>query len=113
VQHKLILGALAFVLAAPATTATAQTVTLNVSSWVPPSHLITADVLVPLCKDIEAATQNRVKCNMLPKAVVAPPQTFDAVRDGLADLSFSAHGYTPGRFVATDVAEFPDSPGAC
>ena len=106
-QHKLILGALALALAAPGTFASAQNVTLNVSSWVPPSHLITANVLVPLCKDIESATENRVKCNMLPKAVVAPPQTFDAVRDGLADLSFSAHGYTPGRFVATDVAEFP------
>ncbi|MET0671148.1 MAG: TRAP transporter substrate-binding protein [Xanthobacteraceae bacterium] len=106
-QPKLIAGALALALFAPATAATAQTVTLNVSSWVPPSHLITADVLVPLCKDMESATQGRVKCNMLPKAVVAPPQTFDAVRDGLADLSFSAHGYTPGRFVATDIAEFP------
>ncbi len=106
-QLKHILGALALALIAPATAAQAQNVTLNVSSWVPPSHLITADVLVPFCKDMESATQNRVKCNMLPKAVVAPPQTFDAVRDGLADLSFSAHGYTPGRFVATDVAEFP------
>ena len=106
-QHKLIVGALALALFAPATTASAQNVTLNVSSWVPPSHLITANVLTPLCKDIEFETQGRVKCNMLPKAVVAPPQTFDAIRDGLADLSFSAHGYTPGRFVATDVAEFP------
>ena len=42
------------------------------------------------------ATQGRVKCNLLPKAVVAPPQTLDAVRDGLADLSFIVHGYTPG-----------------
>jgi TRAP-type C4-dicarboxylate transport system substrate-binding protein len=106
VQHKFIAGAFALALLAP-TAAAAQTVTLNVSSWVPPSHLITADVLMPLCKDIEAATERRVRCNLLPKAVVAPPQTFDAVRDGLADLSFSAHGYTPGRFVATDVAEFP------
>ena len=39
--------------------------------------------------------------------VVAAPQTLDAVKDGLADLSFIVHGYTPGRFVATDVAEFP------
>ena len=55
---------------------------------------------MPFCKDMQQATQGRVKCNLLPKAVVAPPQTFDAVRDGLADLSFSVHGYTPGRFVA-------------
>jgi len=35
------------------------------------------------------------------------PGTFDAVRDGLADVSFTVDGYTPGRFVFTQVAEFP------
>ena len=54
----------------------------------PPSHLLVADVMMPFCKDMETATQGRVKCNLLPKAVVAPPQTFDAVRDGLADYRF-------------------------
>jgi TRAP-type C4-dicarboxylate transport system substrate-binding protein len=63
--------------------------------------------MMPLCKDMEAATSGRVKCNLLPKAVVSAPQTFDAVRDGLADISFITHGYTPGRFTLTDVAEFP------
>jgi TRAP-type C4-dicarboxylate transport system substrate-binding protein len=84
----------------------AQTV-LNVTSWVPPSHHLVAGVTMPLCKDIETATSGRVKCNLLPKSVVAAPQTFDAVRDGLADLSFTVHGYTPGRFVLTDAVEFP------
>ena len=62
---------------------------------------------MPFCEDCKQATQARVKCNLLPKAVVAPPQTFDAVKDGLADLSFIVHGYTPGRFALTDAAEFP------
>jgi TRAP-type C4-dicarboxylate transport system substrate-binding protein len=48
-----------------------------------------------------------VKCHLLAKAVSAPPQTLDAVKDGLADLSFIVHGYTPGRFVLTDAVEFP------
>lgn len=85
----------------------AAQVTLNASSWVPPSHPITATMLVPLCNDIEKATSGRVKCNVLPKAPVAAPQTFDAVRDGLIDLSYTVHGYTPGRFVLTDAVEFP------
>jgi TRAP-type C4-dicarboxylate transport system substrate-binding protein len=29
------------------------------------------------------------------------------VRNGLADLSFTVHGYTPGRFVTTQMAEVP------
>jgi TRAP-type transport system periplasmic protein len=100
------LGVLACALMLPAATASSQTV-LNVNAWVPPSHLLVADVTMPLCKDIEQATSGRVKCNLLPKAVAAPPQTLDAVKDGLADLSFIVHGYTPGRFALTDVVEFP------
>ena len=88
-------------------TAAAAQVTLNVNTWVPPSHLLVADVVMPFCKDVEGATQGRVKCNLLAKAVVSAPQTFDAVRDGLADISFIVPGYTPGRFVLTDAPEFP------
>jgi TRAP-type transport system periplasmic protein len=99
-------GALAGALALSSMSAGAQ-VTLNVNTWVPPTHHLVADVTMPYCADIQQATQGRVKCNLLPKAVVAAPQTFDAVRDGLADLSFTVHGYTPGRFAMTDVVEFP------
>jgi TRAP-type C4-dicarboxylate transport system substrate-binding protein len=102
----LAVGALASLLMLPAKTTSAQ-VTLNVSVWVPPTHHLVADVTMPYCADIQQATQSRVKCNLLPKSVVAAPQTFDAVRDGLADLSFAVHGYTPGRFALTDAVEFP------
>jgi TRAP-type C4-dicarboxylate transport system substrate-binding protein len=102
----LLRSAAALGLALFATSAAAQ-VTLNVNTWVPPSHLLVADVVMPFCKDVEGATQGRVKCNLLAKAVVSAPQTFDAVRDGLADISFIVPGYTPGRFVLTDAPEFP------
>ena len=98
--------ALATVAALVAGAAAAQ-VTLNASSWVPPGHPITANMLTPLCADFDKATSGRVKCNILPKAPVGPPQTFDGVRDGLMDLSFIVHGYTPGRFDLTDAPEFP------
>jgi TRAP-type C4-dicarboxylate transport system substrate-binding protein len=68
---------------------------------------MTAGALKPLCEDIAKNTSGRVKCNVLPRAPVAPPQTFDGVRDGLMDLSFHVHGYTPGRFSLTDAPEFP------
>lgn len=90
-----------------AATPLAAQVTLNASSWVPPAHPITATMLVPLCQDIEKTTAGRVKCNLLPKAPVAAPQTFDGVRDGLTDLSYTVHGYTPGRFTLPDAVEFP------
>ena len=104
--YKLGLGALAAGLMLGAGVASAQ-VTLNASGWVPPSHPLVADVMMPFCKDVETETKGGVKCNLLAKAVVAPPQTFDAIKDGLADISFTVHGYTPGRFPLTEVAEFP------
>ena len=107
-MHKnwLIAGALAGVLSLPAGSATAQLV-LNANAWVPPSHHMVSEIMMGFCRDAEAATQGRVKCNLLPKAVVGPAQTFDAVRGGLADISFIVPGYTPGRFVLTDAIEFP------
>ncbi|NIC43276.1 TRAP transporter substrate-binding protein, partial [Aquabacterium sp. A08] len=88
-----------------ATSAFAQTV-LTVSSWLPPTH--TASVSqAKWCEALEKEAQGTLKCNILPKGVVAAPGTFDAVRDGLADISYTVDGYTPGRFVFTQVAEFP------
>lgn len=93
---------LGLVAAAPAA---AQT-TLTLSSWVPPGHSVTL-TLIEWGKQVEKATGGRIKANMLPKPVVAAPGTVDAVRDGLVDVSFISHGYTPGRFVLTKIAEFP------
>lgn len=81
-------------------------VTLTLSSWVPPAHLLTR-AQSDWCNEVSKATDGRIKCNLLPKAVTPPPSTFDAVKDGLADLSFSVHGYTPGRFVMGKKAEMP------
>ena len=104
IPRRYLLG-LAVAGAFPGAPAHAQT-TLTASSWVPPGHPLTAAILVPWTKEVEAATQGRVKFNVLPKAPVAPPQTFDAVKDGVVDVSFTVQGYTPGRFVLTKMAEF-------
>jgi TRAP-type C4-dicarboxylate transport system substrate-binding protein len=85
--------------------AAAQT-TLTLSSWVPPAHALTT-TQVEWCAMLEQKVPGKIKCNALPRAVAAPPGTFDAVRNGLADISFAVHGYTPSRFVTPQLAEFP------
>jgi TRAP-type C4-dicarboxylate transport system substrate-binding protein len=85
--------------------ASAQTV-FTVSSWLPPSHTLSTSQKT-WCDMLEKESTGRMKCNILPKGVVAAPGTFDAVRDGLADISYTVDGYTPGRFINTQVAEFP------
>ncbi len=90
-----------------ATAPAAAQITLNASSWLPAAHPVTTGLLVPLCADFEKATAGRVSCNVLAKAPVNATQTFDAVRDGVMDLSFIVNGYTPGRFALSDAPEFP------
>jgi TRAP-type C4-dicarboxylate transport system substrate-binding protein len=94
-----------FTLLAAAASSSAQ-VTLNANAWAPQTHPLTT-AMVSWCADVEKATSARVKCNLLPKPVVAATQTFDAVKDGLADISYVVHGFTPGRFPLAEIAEFP------
>jgi len=101
------IGALAtaagLALAAPSQ---AQT-TLNFSIWVPPTHPIYAGMVGPWAEQVAKATDGRVKINILPKPLGGPPQHFDLARDGVADVMYTVHGYTPGRFVLTKVVELP------
>lgn len=83
----------------------AQTV-LTVSSWLPPTH-IASMAQKEWCDLLENNTKGRIKCNILPRGVSPAPGTYDAVKNGLADLSYTVHGYTPGRFVHTQMTELP------
>jgi TRAP-type transport system periplasmic protein len=88
-------------------TAAAQAqVVLTASSWLGPAHTL-SETQKEWCGQLEQKTGGKARCNILPRAVSAPQGTLDAVRNGLADISFTVHGYTPGRFVTTQMAEFP------
>ena len=101
----LVIATLLSGVAAPS--ALAQTTTLTMSSWVSPTHHVTAVVLQGWANEAEKVTNGRVKFTMLPKHPSAPPGTFDAVRDGLVDLSFVTASYTPARHVLPMLAELP------
>lgn len=85
--------------------ASAQTV-LTVSSWLPPTHGMSM-AQKQWCDLLEKTSTGKMKCNILPRGVANPPGTYDAIKNGLADVSFTVHGYTPGRFLYTQMAEFP------
>ena len=92
--------------AACAAAASAQT-TMTMSSWVSPSHSLTKDVLAVWAQNVEKATHGRVKFQMLPKHPSAPPGTFDAVKDGLVDVSYVTASYTPARHILPLLPELP------
>ncbi|MEJ6023733.1 TRAP transporter substrate-binding protein [Ramlibacter sp. PS4R-6] len=101
-KHLFAAAALAAFASFPAA---AQT-TLTLSSWVPPGHALTL-AQSEWCEEVSKKTSGKIKCNLLPRPVAAPPGTYDAVKNGLADVSFTVHGYTPNRFVLPKVTEFP------
>src|SRR5438046_6393111 len=104
--RRFVLAALAGSVLAAAQPALAQT-TLTMSSWVSPTHHITAVVLQGWANEAEKVTNGRVKFQMLPKHPSAPPGTFDAVREGLVDLSYVTASYTPARHIVPMLAELP------
>lgn len=104
-MKKTLISMAALALTSIAGVAQAQTV-LTVSSWLPPTH--TASMAQKeWCDLLTENTKGRIKCNMLPRGVSPAPGTYDAIKNGLADLSYTVHGYTPGRFVMTQMTELP------
>src|SRR3954467_5334534 len=104
-MNRLLLTGAALALAVASVPALSQTV-LTASSWLQPTHAMSL-AQKEWCDLLEKNTTGKMKCNVLPRAVANPPGTYDAVKNGLADISFTVHGYTPGRFLLTQMAEVP------
>lgn len=85
--------------------AAAQT-TLNVSTWLPPTHVQNSVVWPTWAEWVEDATDGRVKVN-IEYTSSNPTQLFQMVEDGVADAAFSFHGFVPGRFDLQEVVELP------
>ncbi|MBC5784641.1 TRAP transporter substrate-binding protein [Ramlibacter sp. USB13] len=73
-------------------------VELTFSAWIPHTHVLVADFMMPWAKEVEQQTEGRVKITFLPKPVSNPVGHLDAVRNGVVDLAFISHSYYPGRF---------------
>ncbi|MEJ7930073.1 TRAP transporter substrate-binding protein [Ramlibacter sp. AN1015] len=104
----LCLGA-AMLATAPARAQAQKPVELTFSAWIPHTHVLVANFMIPWGKEVEQATEGRVKVNFLPKPVTNPVGHLDAVRNGLVDLAFISHSYYPGRFDLMKFAILPFS----
>ena len=93
-------------LALAGTPAQAQT-TLTMSNWVPPQHPIVVYIMTPWAAQVAKATSGRVKIQMLPKAIAAPNQHYDATINGQVDVAWATYGYQPERFQPYLIAELP------
>src|SRR5690625_3220494 len=105
------LSSAAFVLAAGlfAAAAQAETITLKVAHFLPPSAPGHKDFIVPWCDKVEQESEGELKCEIYPAMQLGgtPPQLFNQARDGIADIVWTLPGYTAGRFPVTEVFGLP------
>ncbi len=97
--------ALAFGLGA--TAAFADTVTLRMSTWLPPKHHHTAVALPAWIAAVEEASGGTLKIKIDPAPIAKPPGQYDVVRDGAADMAYHVVAYTPGPFEILRGVELP------
>jgi len=80
---------------------------LTVANWLPPSHPLVSEVIMPMAESITAATKGEVSTTVLPAPLGPPPAHFDFAVNGVADITFGVQGYNAGRFKTTNIAELP------
>jgi TRAP-type C4-dicarboxylate transport system substrate-binding protein len=84
-----------------------QTMVLRFSQWIPAAHFTHAQGFHKYFDDIAKATEGRVKIEPTAQALGAPPRQMQLAVDGIADVAWGAHGYTPGTFPLSELLELP------
>lgn len=85
----------------------AEAQTFRYSQWLPAGHFTQREIMHPYLKDIEKATEGRVKILPTAKGLGAPPRHYQLTIDGITDVGYQAHGYTPGVHPMSEMAELP------
>ena len=86
-----------------------QPITIKVHHFLGPQTVQHTTMLADWCKSIEKDSKGRLQCQIFPAMQLGgtPAQLFDQARDGVADVVWTAPGYTTGRFVRSQVFELP------
>lgn len=89
--------------------ARAQQTTLRLHQFLPPKAVVPAMILKPWGEKLAAATDGALKIDHFDAMALGgrPAELYDQARDGVADLTMTLTGYTPGRFSRTEVFELP------
>lgn len=89
--------------------AVAQEFTFKAHTFIGAMAPTIARLMKPWAEKVEQESNGRIKINIYPSMQLggSPPQLIDQVRDGVVDIVWTLPGYTPGRFVKTEVFELP------
>lgn len=110
-RRTLLKTATAIALGAPPLIASAQqaVTTLRFHTFMPPTSNVWTLMLKPWMDKVEKDSGGRIKFQAYSAMQLGgtPPQLYDQVRDGVADVIWTLPGYTAGRFVRGEVFELP------
>ena len=87
----------------------AQEVTLKVAHFLPPAAPAQQKVLQPWCDTLKKESNGRIACQLFPAMQLGgtPAQLVDQVKNAVADVVWTAPGYSAGRFPAIEAFELP------
>jgi TRAP-type C4-dicarboxylate transport system substrate-binding protein len=87
----------------------AQQVILKVHHFLPSTSSAQVKLIQPWCDKINKESNDKLKCQIYPAMQLGgtPPQLFDQVRDGVADIVWTVPTYSAGRFTKSEVFELP------
>ena len=87
--------------------ASAQTIELKASHFLPPNHTF-QKALTAWGEELSAASNGRLKLTIYPAAQLGPPpRQLDLARSGVVDIAVGLHGLTPGRYPLTELVSAP------
>lgn len=104
ISHLVTLGALV-----AAGAVQAQEVTLKVSHFLPAGAPVQQKVLGPWCETLKTESKGRIACQIYPAMQLGgtPSQLVDQAKNGVADVVWTAPGYSSGRFPRIEAFELP------
>jgi len=85
--------------------ASAQTIVYN--CFFPPQHYTCRVMLRDWSKEIEKATAGRVKFNIPPKSLAAPPDQYDGVVNGVMDAAIQFNQFISNKVTGIQVGQLP------
>jgi TRAP-type C4-dicarboxylate transport system substrate-binding protein len=90
------------------TTADAAEVTLRFAHHFPSVSTPNKALFEAWADKVEADSNGRIEVQMFPSSTLSkPPAQYDAVVNGIADITATIQGYTANRFPLTQVVELP------
>lgn len=103
------LAALCIALAASSMSYASGKVTLKLTHFLPAGSNAHSNIIEPWCADMKAESAGRIECQLYPSMQLGgtPATLADMVRNGVADVVWTAPGYSAGKFPRIEALELP------